>query len=74
MSMVDFQIFLLVFFVVYFVLAVVINFIRYLTKSSSKKYRIAIAIFALLVAAMFTYSNLGRSTLQYYSIPNQQSN
>lgn len=66
MQLIDVALFLLVFVIVYAVLAVGVKIVHLITKDHSHTYRIAVIIFALLFAAMFTYNNLGRSGTKKY--------
>ncbi len=73
MTIYDVEIFLLVFFVSYLVLAVGVKIIHLITKDHSKTYRIGVIIFSLLVAATVTYSQLGRVTGSYPTIAQPSS-
>lgn len=68
MTLYDVEIFLLVFFVSYLLLAIIVKIIHTITKDHSKDYRIAVIIFSLLAAGMFTYNQLGRKTNSYPAI------
>lgn len=66
MQLIDVALFVGVFIVSYAVLAIVVKIIHLITKDHSHTYRIAVIIFSLLFAAMFTYNNLGRSGPKNY--------
>lgn len=60
MQWIDLGMFVLIFFITYLVGAVFVKLIHLITKDHSKNYRVGVIIFALLVAATITYTNLGR--------------
>lgn len=73
MQLIDVALFFMVFLMCYLVLAIGVKIIHLITKDHSHTYRIAVIIFSLLFAGMFTYNNLGRAgskkypkILQYY--------
>ncbi len=65
MQLVDLGIFLVIFLVCYLLGAGFVKIIHLIRKDKSKNYRIGVVIFALLVAAMITYNNLGRGDGRY---------
>ena len=60
MQLIDLGMFLVIFLVCYLLGAGFVKIIHLIRKDKSKNYRIGVVIFALLVAAMITYNNLGR--------------
>lgn len=60
MQLIDLGMFLVIFLVCYLLGAGFVKIIHLIRKDKSKNYRIGVIIFALLVAAMITYNNLGR--------------
>lgn len=67
MTLVDVGLFLLVFFITYLIGSIVVGLLHLATKNRTKTYRIAVIILGLLLAAMFTYNNLGREASNYPS-------
>lgn len=65
MQLVDLGIFLVIFLVCYVLGSGFVKIIHLIRKDKSKNYRIGVVIFALLVAAMITYNNLGRGDGRY---------
>ncbi|QQS26817.1 hypothetical protein IPM44_03805 [bacterium] len=60
MQLIDLGMFLVIFIIFYLLGAGFVKIIHLIRKDKSKNYRIGVLIFALLVAAMITYNNLGR--------------
>lgn len=60
MELVDLGVFLVIFLVFYLLGAGFVKIIHIIRKDKTKNYRVGVVIFALLMAAMVTYNNLGR--------------
>ncbi|MEI7819030.1 MAG: hypothetical protein WCI47_02835 [bacterium] len=73
MSLIDIGLFLIVFFAIYLVVALIVSGIHLITKNKSTHYRVAAVVFAFLTAAMLMMLNLGRDVKMYYQIPTSQT-